>query len=423
MSFAAAAGRSRIDIPDTKSTKSKGAVIDAVTSAVLERCYCESVESEGAPSRSTDSGPIVLAALADGPSQGEPAGLVLDYWLDEIDDHVNHLGMFGDGLGGYVSGAMYGARTKFPRLIPIEARLVQSYCELAMIIYARSSREIGWHCYDLVTGPAGIVMTLDGADPSDELVTTARTLSRQRLLDAIGSNDGTGMRPTIYGEDPLRSWNNGRVNTGVAHGLSGVIGALTSLAGSGAHFDPVVTEVLAETAHQLAKEVYVDSRGLYTWSPAMRDGAYPPGGYATRQAWCYGTPGVAWTLWNAGDCLDDDYLCELAAAALESYVNTFEPELYFGSVDFNNADRLGICHGASGVLLIADAFRTHSSFAVASELVDEALSFVLEQPEAIVALAEENTSIMSGASGVAAALLTVSQHGVDRSWLRQFELR
>jgi hypothetical protein len=121
-----------------------------------------------------------------------------------------------------------------------------------------------------------------------------------------------------------------------------------------------------------------------------------------RQGWCYGIPGIAWALWTAGARVE-------AVRYLRILSQTFDPELNLYGRD---ADRLGICHGAAGVLLIADAF-VHAGVDSARGLRDLMWAYLVERLDLLPALDE---TLLMGASGVLAALLTVN--GADRRWLR-----
>lgn len=126
-----------------------------------------------------------------------------------------------------------------------------------------------------------------------------------------------------------------------------------------------------------------------------------------RQGWCYGLPGIAWALWSAGARTE-------AVRCLRILCQTFDPEVNLYGRD---ADRLGICHGAAGVLLIADAF-ARAGVSGAAGLRDLTHSYLLERLDLLPALDE---TLLMGASGVLAALLTVD--GANRHWLRCLGLR
>ncbi|MFI9388515.1 lanthionine synthetase LanC family protein [Kutzneria sp. NPDC052558] len=121
-----------------------------------------------------------------------------------------------------------------------------------------------------------------------------------------------------------------------------------------------------------------------------------------RQGWCYGMPGIAWALWTAGARAE-------AMRYLRILGQTFDPDRNLHGRD---ADRLGICHGAAGVMLIADAF-VHAGVDAARGLRDLTHAYLADRLDLVSTLDE---TLLMGASGVLAALLTVE--GADRRWLR-----
>ena len=126
-----------------------------------------------------------------------------------------------------------------------------------------------------------------------------------------------------------------------------------------------------------------------------------------RQGWCYGMPGIAWALWTAGARAE-------AVRYLRILCQTFDPEVNLYGRD---ADRLGICHGAAGVMLIADAF-AQEGVAGAAGLRDRMQSYLIERLDRIRLL---DDTLLMGASGVLAALLTVA--GANPRWLTCLGLR
>jgi hypothetical protein len=168
---------------------------------------------------------------------------------------------------------------------------------------------------------------------------------------------------------PLPVWFDGE-DTGLAHGAAGVL----------------VVSPEPELVRWLLGRSFVDQR---------------------RQGWCYGMPGIAWALWTAG-----------ARAEAVRYVRilcqTFDPEVNLYGRD---ADKLGICHGAAGVMLIADAF-AREGVAGASALRDQMHAYLLDRLDLLATL---DDTLLQGATGVLSALLTVN--GAPRTWLRSLALR
>jgi hypothetical protein len=124
-----------------------------------------------------------------------------------------------------------------------------------------------------------------------------------------------------------------------------------------------------------------------------------------RQGWCYGMPGIAWALWTAGARAD-------AVRLMRSLCQTFDPDVNLYGRD---ADRLGICHGAAGILLIADAF-VREGVTGAVGLRDLMFTYLTDRLDL---LRDLDDTLLLGAPGVLSALLT----GADRTWLWCLGLR
>jgi hypothetical protein len=171
----------------------------------------------------------------------------------------------------------------------------------------------------------------------------------------------------------------------------------------------------------LVGQSYVDDRRLVTWTPAARGGA-PPQGASRRQAWCYGTPGTAWTLWEAGRVLADHDLQLFAVGAMRSFCRAFEVGFYLYDSDGGSpGETLAICHGAAGTLAIADAFARHAGMPEAARLADSLEAYLLARLDEVRGLAAVSMGLQAGAGGVLATLVT--RQGGDRRWLGLAALR
>ncbi|UNZ19878.1 lanthionine synthetase LanC family protein [Streptomyces sp. 891-h] len=221
-----------------------------------------------------------------------------------------------------------------------------------------------------------------------------------------------------YPDHPLLGWLHGRINTGMGHGVAGVTAALSAavrMLGP----RPELIAALSHTCHWLAGESFDDARDIRSWNGCGSDGAPRlPAGNA-RQGWCYGTPGVSWALWEAADVLGDGVAAAWAASAFTSLAEGFHEGYHlFGD---HPGDRLGLCHGATGVLAVADALHRHGRLPAATRLRARLLAHLVAHEEELAALAEERCGLLSGAGGALAAMLTAT--GGDRTWLPCLGLR
>lgn len=362
-----------------------------------------------------DAGPAVLASLAAEacPETADVAAAALARWLEGLGAPLEAIGLWG-GLAGYVAGTQ-AARRWYPRIENLAGQLLAA---LALPDGAAPWRTqpLAWHDYDLPTGPAGVILaaaTADGAPAPPPAV--------RQLVALCSSDDLRGLRIGTNPDHELIGWNFGRINTGLAHGAGAVAAALRAAA-ERAGRSPEGEEVrraLRRVCDWLVAESFDDPRGLRTWQPAGRDGADPPSTPHSRQGWCYGTPGLAWTLWDCGRVLGDAELQRFAAGAMRSFCAAFDPDFY---IDREGADdALGICHGAAGMLAIADAFALHAGHPEAAALRGRLLSYLLDRVEEVGEVARVNMTLQTGAAGILAVLLTMD--GGRRDWLSQVALR
>jgi lantibiotic biosynthesis protein len=359
-----------------------------------------------------DSGPIVLANVAHS-VDALPKDLmqrVARRWFHELPYTVSSLGSFG-GLGGFIAGvrALIAIDDEFSR---VSDDLRTQTRRLLSDARWRTSA-VAWVDYDLFRGPAGLVLAgASDTDPTEPFCSAARHLAL--LCDDPGLE---GLRAGTEISSPS-AFNIGRINTGMGHGVTGVASALRHAVETfedGSDYRPA----LRRACDWLVEEAYLADHDFITWPPVGRDGARASGAADRRQAWCYGTPGVAWTLWEGGRVLGDTSLQLLGEEAMRSFCRVFNADCHFHIYDI--AEELAICHGAAGTLAVADAFARYAALREAAELRDELYQYLLDHVDRIADIAKTDMTILSGAGGIVSAMLSV--HGGARSWLCQVALR
>jgi hypothetical protein len=300
-----------------------------------------------------------------GPDHRPVARRAVLAWADRYARPPGHPGLFDGGLAGRALGLAHAAAVE-PRLGRV------AYLAADRLSAADPDHYPG---YDLVAGLSGAVTTLATLRPyrADRIGPPARHLA------ALA---GTA------GDDP-----------GMAHGAAGVLAALLAAW-------PVVTDAdrvpVARAIRRLATRLVAHSR---------RD--------ARRPAWCHGTPGVAWQLAEAGRILGDTELHGVALRAMTSLADGWNDDVH---LDAGTAgDRLSFCHGAAGVLAIADAFALHTGLDPARRLADHLYDLATAEVRHLVDLAAGDLSVRDGATGVLAVLL--SRAPVQRGWLHVAGLR
>ena len=359
-----------------------------------------------------DSGPMVLAYVAGsvGAIPNHLARQVARRWLDELPDHIESLGSFG-GMGGFLAGVRAGIAIDDDFSSLYERLLDKTSAWLSDVQWRTSS--VAWVDYDLFRGPAGLVLA--GAAKGHRaapFVPAAQHLAH--LCDDPGL-EGLRAGTEIYLPS---AFNLGRINTGMGHGVAGVASALRHAAETfedGGNYVPA----LRRACDWLVEQAYLGDRDFITWPAVGRDGEKASGAVDRRQAWCYGTPGVAWTLWDAGRVLGDASLQVLGEEAMRSFCRLFDIDFCYPMDD--SAEEFAICHGAAGTLAVADAFARYAALQEAARLRDELERYLLDRVDRIADIARTDMTLLGGAGGILSAML--SARGGARSWLCQLALR
>lgn len=397
----------------TETAGATGSAVTDLAAGLLDAWSARQQGSAPPPGHPSDPGVPVLAALVHGTGAREPAARAVAVWARTAGRGPGHPGLYDGGLAGTLVGLRLGARVH-PRLGPVADRLRDHLVRTA-VPSGRRREGVTFPDYDLILGPSGTLLALcAGAHPAaDELVPLAHHLAL--LCDA---DDLPRLRTAGYAGHPYLDWLDGRVNTGMGHGVAGVAAALTTAV---RRLGPrgELTRALRHATRWLTRQSFDDARSIRTWDRAGLDGP-PPGGPRPRQAWCYGTPGVSWALWDAADAMGDRETAAWAAAAFTSLAEGYEERFHlFGD---RPADVLALCHGAAGVLAVADAFERHAGLPAAAELKGRLLAHLADRLPAVQALGEEDMGLLGGAAGPLCALLTAA-HDTSRAWLPCLGLR
>jgi len=323
---------------------------------------------------------------------------------------IQSLGSFG-GMGGFIA-AVHALIAIDNEFAPVFDSLIEKTRSLLAAAHWRTSA-VAWVDYDLFRGPAGLVLAgASNSGPTEPFVPAVRHLAH--LCDAPSLER---MRAGTEISEPS-AFNIGRINTGMGHGVAGVASALrhaVETLDDGNDY----RQALRFACDWLVEEAYLADRDFITWPPVGRDGAKAPRVSDRRQAWCYGTPGVAWTLWDAGRVLENPSLQVLGEEAMRSFCNVFDQDFHYPIYDASEA--LAICHGAAGTLAVADAFARYAALPEAGELRDRLHQYLLDRIDAVDDIARTNMTTLGGAGGILSVMLSV--HGGSREWLRQIALR
>ncbi len=398
----------------------------------------ESPEPPEPPDRPGDPGVPVLARLlaeAGGPDELAVARRATAAWVRGAGRGPRHRGLYDGGLSGTLVGLRASAAFH-PGVGAVADRLRARLLDRPTGESCRYGA-VTFPDYDLILGPAGTLLALTTEVVNDGGVNEG--VSGGGVNGGSGACGGVGARelapfathlaalcdavelPGLRAHYPghlLLGWLHGRINTGMGHGVAGVTSALgAAVRRLGPR--PELAGALANTCRWLTRESYQDARDIRTWSGAGPGGGARLSGANARQAWCYGTPGVAWALWDAAEVLGDGETGVWAAEAFTSLADGYHEGFHlFGE---HPGDRLGLCHGAAGVLAVADAFHRHAALPAATALRSRMLHHLLAAEDELRALGRERAGLLTGVGGALAAVLTAT--GGSGTWLPCLGLR
>ena len=385
-------------------------IVVGVAADVLQRYAAAACASKSIYGH--DSGPMVLTNVAHsvGAVSEDLLQRVARRWFNELPNSTHSLGAFG-GMGGFIAGvrALIAIDDGFS---PVFDDLINQTRRVLAGVQWRTSA-VAWVDYDVFRGPAGLVLAgASSTGPTEPFVPAAR-----HLAQLCGNPGLEGLRAGTE-ISPASAFNIGQINTGMGHGVTGVASALRHTVETfedGSDYRPA----LRRACDWLVEEAFLADRDFITWPLVGRDGARASGIADRRQAWCYGTPGVAWTLWDAGRVLEDASLQTLGEEAMRSFCRVFDPDHNYHIHDIT--EELAICHGAAGTLAVADAFVRHAALREAAELCHELDSYLLDRVDQIADIARTDMTVLSGAGGILSVMLSV--RGGARNWLSQIALR
>lgn len=271
--------------------------------------------------------------------------------------------------------------------------------------------------FDLISGLAGACLFMHGVHEAG--VADAGPIHRTATIELASVAWPTGLKETPpYWVRPENlptaehriAYPNGCMDLGVAHGISGVLLALSLL--------PETLGTARALIDQLASSV--TKQPVPWWPNAV--GRPGDAGTSDRFAWCYGTPGISRTLFLSAEFLDHAPARELALRAARGVAS----RVMAGAT----LPEPGICHGNAGLLQVMVRFGSDVGEEVfwdaGLELVGRIHAMYDPVREAgFLARAQNGTvsspCLLNGALGIGLALLSAVE-GVEPKWDRLFGL-
>jgi hypothetical protein len=348
----------------------------------------------------------------------------------EAEDTVSPvpLGLF-TGLAGVCLHISWLARDRkdyYPLHIRLDVLLFQRVLQAYQCDDARLENGVTFWDYDVINGLAGIgSYALGRQDDSQARSVLAMIIERFLFLSQWSDRTRGHLRffipPHCAPHTTFReNYPEGATDLGFAHGLPGPL-AFLSLA----WLHGVRQAGLREAIEQLGHWLYtyrLEAPGGVCWPAAVPQNLQLPA--AGRPAWCYGTAGVAWALWLAGQALQDNCWQACAIQAMETVSHEIVVEHKLTSPM--------LCHGIAGVLQIAQGFAMRTAHPLFAPMQSHLLQQIVTMfhPAAPYGFGEQLQArtpltpgeFLEGVPGIALALLTAYTSDTTRNPLLPFFL-
>ena len=284
---------------------------------------------------------------------------------------------------------------------------------------------VGVGLFDAISGLSGIgayLLTRRGQSDVDAAL--------NRLLEALvdltrASAEGPPRWFTpvelMFDEMTAAMYPDGHLNCGLAHGIPGPL-ALMALAHADRVEVPGLRDAIVAITTWLCDNRADDAWGINWPTMVALPGEAPPP-EPSRAAWCYGSPGVARSLWLAGMALEDEQLTTLATDAMQA--------VYRRPVHERQIESPTFCHGVAGLLQVTLRFAHDTGEAVFTEAVADLTDQLLGayEPDSLLGFCSiepggnpvDQAGLLDGAPGVALVLLAAATDA-EPTWDRLFLL-
>jgi hypothetical protein len=188
---------------------------------------------------------------------------------------------------------------------------------------------------------------------------------------------------------------------GLAHGVAGPLALLSLLSAQ----VEVPAATIVRLADWLLDRAEQDEWGL-VWPAAIAAGERIPA--PQRASWCRGVAGIARALWLAGRAVDEPRYTDAASAAMVGLLQA--PQVW-------GLESPNLCHGLAGLLMVTAAFAADDTrFAAAAEDLFARLVAAYD-PGLPLGFAVDDPGLLTGAAGVALALLAAAGGGAPSTRL------
>ncbi len=267
--------------------------------------------------------------------------------------NFNELGLFCGAAGvGMLAYVFFHINEEYAGLLTPVQKLIIKSLPKEISYYFSKLGNVEVQDYDVIYGPAGIgrYLLLCKDEPLIKPLLEDILVFLVKLTDDIEVDGKTVpgwyiSKTNIFDKGEYASDPQGYFDCGVSHGIAGPLALLSISLLQGIKVGGQ-KEAIQKIAGWLTE--WYDEAGMY-WPCFIGFEEYLDRNLMnleTRDAWCYGAPGVARALWLAGCALNDAELQNLAIHAFDTLFTRPEATWKIVSPSF--------CHGFSGLLCLAN---------------------------------------------------------------------
>lgn len=291
-------------------------------------------------------------------NEGAPHQYVL-----KIKESMEREGLFDLSLYGGLAGICFALQeaslegTRYLRMLnTLQSLLIDQVNERYLVPMKNCRDQNEWtmsNLYDPISGISGIgrYALMNLSQPQFQKLAEDITSTLVQYSQPLHINDSQVPGWYLSPKDSINMSNpnsdpKGNFNLGLAHGVTGVLSYLAS-----AYLKGVKVEGHKDSIRHIANWIRDKSfmhdhtiNWPYSISWDEEIGKEKKAKETSRDAWCYGVPGIARTLFLAGKALDDEDLKNFAGTAFKG--------IFLRKREKWNIPGPGLCHGIAGLLAI-----------------------------------------------------------------------
>ncbi|MFF3748680.1 lanthionine synthetase C family protein [Streptomyces kronopolitis] len=311
-----------------------------------------------------------------------------------------------------------------PRFAPTLDRLQQQIAErVRAALWPSTSGSVAPSDYDVISGASGTLIHLSSVENPTRDVQAAAIHARDFLLWLSEPEEqSSGIWHWRWHITPERAperatskakpdFPRGYLDVGMAHGVAGIVSGLAAAWQAGYRSAGLCAAMYRLTDWLLEVHDHAGRHGLWpAVLPLTSSGAPAEDSAVGQLGWCYGSTGCATALLNVARATGDDDLRRTATQAFDAALSHLD-----------TIKALSLCHGLAGLAMGCQEFASIGSVTAAEALpeivnrlltsADRRLPYLFSDPNEPTQMAAGGLAFLTGAPGIALALLTTAGQG------------